>query len=69
MKQEKQTVLTLKQEQKLVKSKLKVVKQDTKKIQKMLKSGGVTVDEWDRLQDLTDEDYYDYLHVLVNKNK
>ncbi len=57
--------LTLKEEQKLVKIRLKTVKKDTKKIQKMLKSGQVSVDEWDMLQSLTDDEYYEYLHTLV----
>ncbi len=67
MEQENKKTLSLKDEQKLVKKQLKVVKQDTKKIQKMLKDGSVSISEWDRLQELTDDDYYNYLHQLVNK--
>lgn len=59
--------LTLKEEQKLLKKKLKIVKQDTKRIQKMLKDGSISISEWDKLQELTDDDYYEYLHQLVNK--
>ncbi len=59
--------LSLKEEQKLEKKKLKVIKNDTKKIQKMLRDGTVSITDWDKLQELTDDEYYDYLHQLVNK--
>ncbi len=67
MEQGNKKALTLKEEQKMIKKQLKVVKQDTKKIQKMLKDGTVSINEWDKLQELTDDAYYDYLHQLVNK--